>query len=65
VTTPREVTIGPLRIGGGRPLALIGGPCAIEDEKHALMTAERLTTIAADKRMPFIYKSSYDKANRS
>jgi 2-dehydro-3-deoxyphosphooctonate aldolase (KDO 8-P synthase) len=65
VTTTREVTIGPLRIGGGRPLALIGGPCAIEDEKHALMTAERLTTIAADKRVPFIYKSSYDKANRS
>jgi 2-dehydro-3-deoxyphosphooctonate aldolase (KDO 8-P synthase) len=65
VTTTREVSIGPLRIGGGRPLALIGGPCAIEDEKHALMTAERLTKIAADKRVPFIYKSSYDKANRS
>jgi 2-dehydro-3-deoxyphosphooctonate aldolase (KDO 8-P synthase) len=65
VTTTREVSIGPVRIGGGRPLALIGGPCAIEDEKHALMTAERLTKIAADKRVPFIYKSSYDKANRS
>ena len=63
--TTREVTVGPVRIGGGRPLALIGGPCAIEDEKHALMTAERLTKIAADKRVPFIYKSSYDKANRS
>jgi len=65
VTLTREVSIGPLRIGGGHPLALIGGPCAIEDEKHALMTAERLTKIAADKRVPFIYKSSYDKANRS
>jgi 2-dehydro-3-deoxyphosphooctonate aldolase (KDO 8-P synthase) len=63
--TTREVSVGPVRIGGGRPLALIGGPCAIEDEKHALMTAERLTKIAADKRVPFIYKSSYDKANRS
>jgi 2-dehydro-3-deoxyphosphooctonate aldolase (KDO 8-P synthase) len=61
----RDVAIGPLRIGGGRPLALIGGPCAIEDEAHALMTAERLAKIAADKRVPFIYKSSYDKANRS
>ena len=61
----REVTVGPVRIGGGRPLVLIGGPCAIEDEQHALMTAERLTKIAADKRVPFIYKSSYDKANRS
>jgi 2-dehydro-3-deoxyphosphooctonate aldolase (KDO 8-P synthase) len=65
VSTTREVTIGPVRIGGGRPLALIGGPCAIEDEQHALMTAERLMAIAADKRVPFIYKSSYDKANRS
>jgi 2-dehydro-3-deoxyphosphooctonate aldolase (KDO 8-P synthase) len=63
--TTREVTVGPVRIGAGRPLVLIGGPCAIEDEQHALMTAERLTRIAADKRVPFIYKSSYDKANRS
>src|SRR5436853_7377184 len=60
-----EVAIGPLTVGGGRPLVLIGGPCAIEDEKHALMTAERLATIAADKRVPYVYKSSYDKANRS
>jgi 2-dehydro-3-deoxyphosphooctonate aldolase (KDO 8-P synthase) len=58
------VRIGPVTIGGGAPLALIGGPCAIEDEKHALMTAERLATIAAERRVPFIYKSSYDKANR-
>ncbi len=65
MTTTREVSVGPVRIGGGRPLALIGGPCAIEDEKHALMTAERLTKIAADKHVPFVYKSSYDKANRS
>jgi 2-dehydro-3-deoxyphosphooctonate aldolase (KDO 8-P synthase) len=58
------VRVGPITIGGGAPLALIGGPCAIEDEKHALMTAERLATIAAERRVPFIYKSSYDKANR-
>jgi 2-dehydro-3-deoxyphosphooctonate aldolase (KDO 8-P synthase) len=63
--TPRLVTVGSVAIGGGRPLALIGGPCAIENEKHALMTAERLAAIAADRRVPFIYKSSYDKANRS
>jgi len=44
---------------------LIGGPCAIEDERHALMTAERLAKITAERRVPFIYKSSYDKANRS
>src|SRR6266851_8288988 len=59
------VQIGSVTIGGGAPLALIGGPCAIEDEKHALMTAERLAGIAADKKVGFIYKSSYDKANRS
>jgi 2-dehydro-3-deoxyphosphooctonate aldolase (KDO 8-P synthase) len=60
-----EVAIGPVRIGGGAPLALIGGPCAIEDEKHALLTAERLASIAAEHGVPFVYKSSYDKANRS
>lgn len=59
------VRIGGVRIGGGQPLALIGGPCAIESEKHALMTAERIAAIAAARGVPFIYKSSYDKANRS
>jgi len=63
--TTRPVAVGAITIGGGAPLALIGGPCAIENERHALMTAERLIRIAADRRVPFIYKSSYDKANRS
>jgi 2-dehydro-3-deoxyphosphooctonate aldolase (KDO 8-P synthase) len=63
--TTREVAVGGVRVGGGRPLALIGGPCAIEDEKHALLTAERIASIAADRGVPYIYKSSYDKANRS
>ncbi len=63
--TTRPVTVGPITIGGGGPLVLIGGPCAIEDERHALMTAERLAAITAEHRVPFIYKSSYDKANRS
>jgi len=57
--------VGPVRIGGGAPLPLIGGPCAIEDERHALMMAERLVRIAEEATVPFIYKSSYDKANRS
>jgi 2-dehydro-3-deoxyphosphooctonate aldolase (KDO 8-P synthase) len=59
------VTVGDMRIGQGQPLVLIGGPCAIESEKHALMTAERLAALTADRHVPFIYKSSYDKANRS
>ena len=59
------IRVGDVPIGDGHPLVLIGGPCAIENEEHALMTAERLAGIAADKGVPFIYKSSYDKANRS
>jgi 2-dehydro-3-deoxyphosphooctonate aldolase (KDO 8-P synthase) len=65
VTRTRAVRIGSITIGGGAPLALIGGPCAIENEKHALMVAERLQRITAAAGVPFIYKSSYDKANRS
>jgi 2-dehydro-3-deoxyphosphooctonate aldolase (KDO 8-P synthase) len=64
MTATRAVTIGAVTIGGGGPLALIGGPCAIESEDHALMVAERLQRITESARVPFIYKSSYDKANR-
>jgi 2-dehydro-3-deoxyphosphooctonate aldolase (KDO 8-P synthase) len=65
VTATRPVRIGSVTIGGGAPLALIGGPCAIESDKHALMMAERLQRVTASAGVPFIYKSSYDKANRS
>jgi 2-dehydro-3-deoxyphosphooctonate aldolase (KDO 8-P synthase) len=65
MTGTRAVRVGAVTIGGGGPLAVIGGPCAIENEKHALMVAERLQRITADAGVPFIYKSSYDKANRS
>ena len=65
MTATRSVRIGAVTIGGGGPLALIGGPCAIENEKHALMVAARLQRLTADAKVPFIYKSSYDKANRS
>jgi 2-dehydro-3-deoxyphosphooctonate aldolase (KDO 8-P synthase) len=65
VTRTRAVRIGAVTIGGAAPLALIGGPCAIENEKHALMVAERLQRMTGDAGVPFIYKSSYDKANRS
>jgi len=64
VTGP-AVRVGDIPIGGGAPLVLIGGPCAIEGEGHAVMVAERLKRIAEAARVPFIYKSSYDKANRS
>ncbi len=65
MTATRPVRIGSVTIGGGAPLALIGGPCAIENDKHALMMAERLQRLTASAGVPFIYKSSYDKANRS
>ena len=65
MTATRAVRVGSVPIGGGAPLALIGGPCAIENEKHALMMAERLQRITGEAAVPFIYKSSYDKANRS
>ncbi len=60
----RPVRIADVTIGGGAPLALIGGPCAIENERHALMMAERLDAVTRAAGVPFIYKSSYDKANR-
>jgi 2-dehydro-3-deoxyphosphooctonate aldolase (KDO 8-P synthase) len=59
------VAVGSVSIGGGQPLALLAGPCAIESESHALATAEALARLAGDARVPFVYKSSYDKANRS
>ena len=51
--------------GGGAPLMLIAGPCQIESLDHALVCAERLKTMAAQAGMGFVYKSSYDKANRT
>jgi len=61
----REILIGNFRIGGSQPLFLIAGPCVIESEEHALMTASRLAEIASAAKVPLIFKASYDKANRS
>jgi 2-dehydro-3-deoxyphosphooctonate aldolase (KDO 8-P synthase) len=61
----REITLGSLRLGGGQPLFLIAGPCVIESEAHARKMAEQVARIASDAAMPFIFKASYDKANRS
>ena len=51
--------------GGRAPLMLIAGPCQIESLDHALFCAEKLKTMAAQAGMEFVYKSSYDKANRT
>jgi 2-dehydro-3-deoxyphosphooctonate aldolase (KDO 8-P synthase) len=61
----REISIGNLRIGGNHPLFLIAGPCVIESEAHCASMAERLAQITAEKKIPLIFKASYDKANRS
>jgi 2-dehydro-3-deoxyphosphooctonate aldolase (KDO 8-P synthase) len=61
----REIALGALRLGGGNPLFLIAGPCVIESEAHARGMAERVAKIAADAGVPYIFKASYDKANRS
>jgi 2-dehydro-3-deoxyphosphooctonate aldolase (KDO 8-P synthase) len=60
-----QVTIGDIAIGGGRPLVLIAGPCVIESEQHATDLAGRLAAIARSAGVPFIFKASYDKANRT
>jgi 2-dehydro-3-deoxyphosphooctonate aldolase (KDO 8-P synthase) len=59
------VSIGPLRLANDRPLALIAGPCVIESEELTLRVAKSLKETAAKLRIPFIFKCSYDKANRS
>src|SRR3977135_1463734 len=61
----REIAVGSLRLGGANPLFLIAGPCVIESETHARKMAEQVARTAADAAMPFIFKASYDKANRS
>ncbi|HTV54508.1 MAG TPA: 3-deoxy-8-phosphooctulonate synthase [Terriglobia bacterium] len=62
---PHLVRVAKLTLGSGRPFFLIAGPCVIESEKHSTKMAERLSTIARDLRIPYIFKASYDKANRT
>lgn len=54
-----------IKIGGSHPFFLIGGPCVIESEKHALFMAEEIKTICQKLGVTYIFKSSFDKANRS
>jgi 2-dehydro-3-deoxyphosphooctonate aldolase (KDO 8-P synthase) len=66
MTLTREILIADaVRIGGGAPLVLIAGPCAIESQQQALQTAQALKDIATAAGVPLIYKSSFDKANRT
>ena len=59
------VTIGSARFGNDLPLALIAGPCALESRAHALETASALKEIAGRVGIGLLYKTSFDKANRT
>ena len=61
----REVTVGGVTFGGGRPLVLIAGPCVIEEEGLTLRIAESLKKITSDLGVGFVFKASFDKANRT
>lgn len=61
----RPVIIGPVTIGGGHPLVLIGGPCVIESESHAIDLGLAIAEIARRRGVPYIFKASFDKANRT
>jgi 2-dehydro-3-deoxyphosphooctonate aldolase (KDO 8-P synthase) len=62
----RRVDVGRgVSIGGGAPLAFIAGPCVIESEEHALAMARSLAAICRRAGVPYIFKASFDKANRS
>lgn len=61
----RKVPVRDFQIGEGEPLAIMCGPCVIESEDHCLKAAETLKNMFAKHKIRFIFKSSYDKANRS
>jgi len=61
----RMIKIGNINIGSGRPFVLIAGPCVIESEKSAIFHAQAIKKICKKLKVPFIYKASYDKANRT
>jgi len=65
IAPTRAMTVGPHTLGGGAPLVLIAGPCVIESEELALHTAEYLKGVTSRLHVPWIFKSSFDKANRS
>ncbi|MCH8236967.1 MAG: 3-deoxy-8-phosphooctulonate synthase, partial [Proteobacteria bacterium] len=62
---PRHVTVGDVTIGNDLPLVLIAGPCALESRQHALDISGTLVEMTAKLGVGLIYKTSYDKANRT
>jgi 2-dehydro-3-deoxyphosphooctonate aldolase (KDO 8-P synthase) len=64
-TVPRVVRVGAIEVGNDRPFVLIAGPCAIESRGHAMEIADALRALSDATGVKVIYKSSYDKANRT
>ena len=60
-----EVKIGNIKVGRGNPVVLISGPCAIENDDHPLFMAEKISEICSKLKIPYIFKASWDKANRT
>lgn len=61
----KEVNIAGIKFGGNNPPLIIAGPCVLENEDITFQTAQRLKDICSSVGMPFVFKSSYDKANRT
>ena len=65
MTTSRHIRIGPVTCGNDLPLTLIAGPCQLESLEHALMIAESMAEACRAAGAGFVFKASYDKANRT
>ncbi len=65
MTQQRHVQLGEVLVGNDLPLVIIAGPCAIETRDHALKTAEKLVSLSRELGFGLVYKSSFDKANRT
>ena len=65
MTMPRTVRVGPVTLANDRPFALVAGPCAMESRDHAIEMADALSSLCRDLGLPFIFKSSFDKGNRT
>ncbi len=61
----QPVSLGPYRVGPGLPLLLIAGPCVIESLEHCLKLADAIADIARRLGLPYVFKASFDKANRT
>ena len=65
MTRPHTVEIGDIRVANNRPFALIAGPCALESRQHALEMSAAILEVTRRLGIPLIYKTSFDKANRT